>query len=307
MPPAKPINEGARMRQAIPQLKPVRVSLKWQVIAFMCLLVMVVASTLSWYFLSQSRSVLTVQFEAKARMLAETLAHNSETELFTHSFVSPKTPEDLETYLGGFINSTFSEPNALHVTITDRGPFVDGRIIDVSPKAEGPERRVFRELVRMEPIDPQANGPQLLYGLRYHIHINTPEEAITFHDQVGYWLWEPATGLIMQSIAIPRGQVVLAGGKASADGKTISVEARRGDTRFGICSTTFLEEAFRTDYYRIDIDFNDDGSWTYVTRTDLAIRGKTPAFDHRDTNTLRRVAVPKPNPLFEAVKESDGA
>ncbi len=87
--------------------------------------------------------------------------------------------------------------------------------VDVSPKADGPERRVFREHVRMEPIDPQANGPQLLYGLRYHIHINTPEEAITFHDQVGYWLWEPATGLIMQTIAIPRGQVVLAGGKRS--------------------------------------------------------------------------------------------
>jgi hypothetical protein len=117
----------------------------------------------------------------------------------------------------------------------------------------------------------QTNGPQLLYGLRYHIHINTPEEAITFHDQVGYWLWEPATGLIMQTIAIPRGQVVLAGGKAAPGDKHISVEARRGDTRFGICSTTFLEGAFRTDYYRIDITFNDDGSWTYVTRTDLAV------------------------------------
>jgi len=169
--------------------------------------------------------------------------------------------------------------------------------VDVSPKAAGPERRAFRELIRMEPIDPVANGPQLLYGLRYHIHINTSEEAITFHDQVGYWLWEPATGLIMQSIAIPRGQVVLAGGTAAADDKRISVEARRGDTRFGICSTTFLEAAFRTDYYRIDITFNDDDSWTYVTRTDLAVRGKEPAFDHRDTNTLRRLAAPVANPL----------
>jgi hypothetical protein len=66
--------------------------------------------------------------------------------------------------------------------------------------------------------------------------------------QVGYWLWEPATGLIMQTIAIPRGQVALAGGTAKPNDNRISVEARRGDTRFGICSTTFLEEAFRTDY-----------------------------------------------------------
>lgn len=176
--------------------------------------------------------------------------------------------------------------------------------VDINPKAGGPERRVFREVIRMEPIDSQANGPQLLYGLRYHIHINTPEEAITFHDQVGYWLWEPDTGLIMQSIAIPRGQVVLAGGFAKPDDKQIAVEARRGDTRFGICSTTFLEEAFRTDYYRIDITFNDDGSWSYVTRTDLAIRGVTPPFDHRDTNTLKRIAAPTPNPLAVLSKNS---
>lgn len=176
--------------------------------------------------------------------------------------------------------------------------------VDIAPKPEGPDRRVFSEHIRMEPIDPQANGPQLLYGLRYHIHITTKEELITFHDQVGYWLYEPATGLIMQSLAIPRGQVVLAGGKASPDGKQISVEARRGDTKFGICSTGFLEEAFRTDYYRIDITFNDDDSWTYVTRTDLAVRGKTPAFDHRDTNTLRRIGKPVPNPLVLRLQDS---
>src|SRR3954465_8846026 len=168
--------------------------------------------------------------------------------------------------------------------------------IDINPKAEGPERRTFIERIRMDPIDPQANGPQLLYGLRYHIHINTPEEDITFHDQVGYWLWEPATGLIMQTIAIPRGQVVLAGGTAKPEDERISVEARRGDTRFGICSTTFLEEAFRPAYYRSDITFNGDGSWTYVTRTDLAVRGSTPPFNHHDTNTLRRIAPPTPNP-----------
>jgi hypothetical protein len=172
--------------------------------------------------------------------------------------------------------------------------------VDINPKADGPERRVFRETIRMEPIDPQANGPQLLYGLRYHVHINTPEEATTFHDQVGYWLWEPATGLIMQSLTIPRGQVVLAGGKAKPDDDHIFVEAKRGDTSFGICSTPFLEAAFRTDYYRLDITFNADGSWSYVSRTDLAIRGKTPAFDHRDTNTLRRIEKPRPNPLLLA-------
>src|SRR5262245_46216571 len=104
--------------------------------------------------------------------------------------------------------------------------------VDVSPKAYGPERRVFRERIRMDVIDPQTNGPQLLYGLRYHSHINTHGEAITLHDQVGYWLWEPATGLIMQSVTIPRGQVLLASGWAKPGDMKISVAARRGDTRY---------------------------------------------------------------------------
>lgn len=207
----------------------------------------------------------------------------------------PTIPDDIYTEPEDIAPDTLANLGPLRRLA---GEWQSDQGIDINPKADGPETREFREYIRMEPIDPQPNGPQLLYGLRYHIHINSPEELTTFHDQVGYWLWEPATGLIMQTIAIPRGQVVLAGGKASPDGKTITVEAKRGDTRFGICSTTFLEAAFRTDYYRIDITFHDDDCWSYVTRTDLALKGKTPPFDHRDTNTLRRVAQPVPNPLF---------
>ena len=90
--------------------------------------------------------------------------------------------------------------------------------VDVNPKADGPERREFLERIEMQPIDPQANGPQLLYGLRYHVHIVASDEDVTFHDQVGYWLWEPATGLIMQTLAIPRGQVALAAAAARFEG-----------------------------------------------------------------------------------------
>jgi hypothetical protein len=210
-------------------------------------------------------------------------------------------------------DDVFTEPEVSPDTLANLGPlrrlageWKSDQGLDVNPKAEGPERRSFREHILMEPIDAQTNGPQLLYGLRYHIHINTPEENITFHDQVGYWLWEPATGLVMQTIAIPRGQVVLAGGFAKPGDDHIAVEARRGDTRFGICSTTFLEEAFRTDYYRIDITFHGDDSWSYVTRTDLAVKGKTPSFDHRDVNTLHRIAPPKPNPLAGLLKAGAG-
>lgn len=201
----------------------------------------------------------------------------------------------------------FTEPtNVSPDTLANLGPlrglaglWQADKGVDINPKAEGPERRVFIEHVRMDPIDAQANGPQLFYGLRYHIHINTPEEDITFHDQVGYWLWEPATGLVMQTVAIPRGQVLLAAGHAGPNDKKISVAAKRGDTKYGICSTEFLDEAFRTDSYRIDITFNDDDSWTYHVQTDLFVHGKP--FNHHDTNTLKRVAAASVNPLAAIV------
>ncbi len=169
--------------------------------------------------------------------------------------------------------------------------------VDLNPKADGPERRAYLERIDFEPIDPQANGPQLFYGLRYHVHITTEEEDITFHDQVGYWLWEPATGLVIQTLAIPRGQIAIASCQAAPDADRLVLTAERGQTTYGICSTEFLEYAFRTDSYRLEVTFNPDGSWSYMSDTMLAVRGAAEPFRHRDRNTLVKVAEPKPNPL----------
>jgi hypothetical protein len=192
----------------------------------------------------------------------------------------------------------FTEPSDVDPdTLANLGPlrrlagtWEGKRGVDLNPKADGPERRAYLERIDMQPIDPQANGPQLLYGLRYHQHVNTEEEDITFHDQVGYWLWEPATGLIMQTLTIPRGQVAIASGQAAADAGKLMLRAERGQTEYGICSTGFLEHAFRTDSYRIEVTFNADGSWSYVSDTLLMVRGRPEPFTHRDRNTLTKVA-----------------
>jgi hypothetical protein len=173
--------------------------------------------------------------------------------------------------------------------------------VDLNPKAEGPEQRQFIERIEMQPIDPQANGPQLFYGLRYHVHIVADGEDITFHDQTGYWLWEKATGLVMQTLTIPRGQVALARGRARADADQIRVQAERGSTSYGIASTDFIESAFRTDAYVLDIVFNADGGWSYVSDTLLNVRGQAP-FHHLDRNTLVKVAAPRANPLQQIVE-----
>ena len=173
---------------------------------------------------------------------------------------------------------------------------------DINPKADGPEERYYYERIEMHPIDPQANGPQLLYGLRYHQHVNTPEEDTTFHDQIGYWLYEPATGLIMQTLAIPRGQVALSAGHAGPDDRKIVVESRRGETEYGIASTWFLEQAFRTDHFRLEIEFHDDGSWSYISDTALMVRGQDEPFLHRDQNRLTKVAEPDLNPWLKIIR-----
>jgi len=212
-----------------------------------------------------------------------------------------------------FPEDIFTEQDADPDTLANLGPlrrlagtWESAKGVDLNPKADGPERREYIERIDMQPIDPQSNGPQLLYGLRYHVHINTTEEDITFHDQVGYWLWEKETGLVMQSLTIPRGQVVLASGHARPDDDKLVVTATRGPMNYGICSTDFLEYAFRTDSYRLEITFNADGSWSYVSDTMLSVHGRTEPFRHRDVNTLKKVAEPKPNPLFVIVNGKAG-
>ncbi|MGD9943866.1 MAG: FABP family protein [Burkholderiaceae bacterium] len=209
----------------------------------------------------------------------------------------------------------FTEPDDVDAdTLANLGPlrrlagiWEGQRGVDVNPKADGPERKPFSERIEMQPIDPQTNGPQLFYGLRYHTHINTPEEDTTFHDQVGYWLWEPATGLILQTLAIPRGQVAIASGHATPDARRLTLSAQRGQTDYGICSTTFLELAFRTDSYRIDVEFHDDGSWSYVSDTMLMVKGREQPFVHRDRNTLKKVGEPDLNPWLRIVRQKQAA
>src|SRR6476661_1627350 len=108
--------------------------------------------------------------------------------------------------------------------------------MDDHPVAEGTEKNPYLEHIELQPIDPQTNGPQLFYGLRYHTHIVKPGSVETFHDQVGYWLWEPATRTVIHMLAIPRAQVVMAAGTAEPDASEFKLQATRGSTTYGICS-----------------------------------------------------------------------
>jgi hypothetical protein len=205
-----------------------------------------------------------------------------------------------------FPEDIFTEPSDVDVdTLKNLGPlrplagmWTGSRGLDINPKAAGPERQAFVDRIELQPIDPQTNGPQLFYGLRYHQHVVKPGQIETYHDQIGYWLWEPATGTIIQTLAIPRAQIAMAVGSTTADATEFELVATRGSETYGICSTPFLEHAFRTVEYRIKVSVNPDGTWSYDEDTVLLVRGRPEPFHHTDRSTLTRIAEPTPNPLM---------
>jgi hypothetical protein len=206
--------------------------------------------------------------------------------------------------MAGYGDDIFSEPPVDPDTLANLGPLApmagiwEGtKGLDIKPKAEGPKSQAYVERIELQPIDGQTNGPQLLYGLRYHTFITKPGLTKTYHDQIGYWLWEPATGVILHTLAIPRGQVALASGQAAADATTFEVSSTRGTTVNGICSNPFLEDAFRTDSFRIKVTLNPDGTWSYFEDTVLMVKGQPEPFHHTDRNTLTKVGEPSLNPL----------
>ena len=214
--------------------------------------------------------------------------------------------------MSDFPKDIYTEPHPIDVdTLKNLGPLTamagiwEGeRGLDVKPKAEGPKKQVYVERIELQPIDPQTNGPQLLYGLRYHVHITKPDQVKTYHDQVGYWLWEPATQTVIHTLNIPRGQIAMAGGTVAPNAKEFELVARQDDPCFGISSAPFLEHAFKTVEFRIKVFFNDDGTWGYDEDTVMLIQGQNEPFHHTDRNILRKVAEPTPNPLALAAQSS---
>ena len=206
---------------------------------------------------------------------------------------------------GPSLDDVFTEPDASPDTLANLGPLATLAGIwegspgqDINPKADGPQFKSYKERFDLQLIDPQTNGPQLLYGLRYHQHIVEPVKKGTFHDQVGYLLWEPLTGRVMMTLAIPRGQVALATGFAQQGDTKFTLRAESGDPHFGIVTSAWLDEAFHTPSWEITFRINSPDSWSYEQVTMLDVHGQGP-FEHQDSNTLTRVAAPEPNLLMQ--------
>lgn len=150
------------------------------------------------------------------------------------------------------------------------------------------EHTKYRERIQFEMISQVHNHEQSLWGLRYSTKAWRLGEAEPFHEEVGYWLWDPAAQQVLRCFIVPRGVSVLAGGTAEPTAKQFELNAHAGSETYGICSNKFLEDEFKTVHYTLQVTIHSNDSWSYKENTQLHIKGRPELFDHKDQNTLQR-------------------
>lgn len=183
-----------------------------------------------------------------------------------------------------------TEPSELGPLAALAGTWEGDKGRDVAPSASrAVDTNLFRERMVFTPIGRVDNHEQTLYGLRYQTTAFRIGVEESFHEEVGYWLWDATRGLVMRCFLVPRGVSVIAGGTARADATSFSLEAKLGSPTFGICSNPFLDEEFKTVAYTLKVTCESD-VLAYEEDTVLVMKGRPEPFHHTDRNTLKRVA-----------------
>jgi hypothetical protein len=152
----------------------------------------------------------------------------------------------------------------------------------------------YREKLTFTPFGPVQNGRQSLYGLDYRSAMWRKDETNPFHTEVGYWLWDGATGEILRGFVVPRGIAVLAGGTTTADAASFTMNASAGDPQYSIGQNKYLAENAATMSYAVTVSLDDDDRWSYHEITMLDMIEFDEPFPHTDHNTLHRTSPPGP-------------
>jgi hypothetical protein len=145
----------------------------------------------------------------------------------------------------------------------------------------------YLEKVSMKPFGPVDNGRQHLYGLDYKTAMWRGSEDNPFHTEVGYWLWDEATGEVLRGFVVPRGITILAGGITTPDATSFTMSAALGGTNYTIGENQYLAKNASTISYEVTITTTED-SWSYEETTMLKMVEMPEPFAHTDHNTLRR-------------------
>ena len=160
---------------------------------------------------------------------------------------------------------------------------------DVAPEPDGPATSPYFETITFSEVGGVTNAEsQNLVAVHYHQIVSRKSDGQVFHNETGYWMWEPATGVVMHSLLIPRAVGVLAGGKYGGEtddeGRVVlEVAAKLGDPDWGIVQSPFMRDnASTTEFcHRVSVG---NVKLSYHETTIVDIYGKT--FEHTDENDL---------------------
>lgn len=160
--------------------------------------------------------------------------------------------------------------------------------LDVAPEPDGVERSPYYEILEFAAGgDVENYVQQRLAILRYHQVVMRKSNGEVFHDQVGYWLWDPASKTVMQTLTIPRGVSLTAGGTATGTGPIVfEVRAALGDRDWPIAQSPFMRDHASSVAFEHRLTLDGD-RLTYFETTTLEIYGQK-RFAHTDENELVR-------------------
>jgi hypothetical protein len=178
----------------------------------------------------------------------------------------------------------------------DLGPLTDligvwqGDVgVDIAPEPDGTETNNYFETITYSRVGDVTNAEsQNLAAVHYRQVVQRISTGKVIHDQTGYWMWVPQSGIVMHSLLIPRGVGVLAGGTYSGekdpDGRTvITVIAKLDDPDWKIIQAPFMDKNASTDSFAQQLIVGN-GKLTYSQTTMLTIYDKV--FEHTDQNEL---------------------
>lgn len=171
------------------------------------------------------------------------------------------------------------------------GTWTGDKGMDIAPEPEGVEKNPYFETITFEAIGDVTNAEtQTLAVLHYRQIVSRKSDNNVFHDETGYWMWDPKTSTVIHSLTIPRAVCVLAGGKYAgetdeAGNILLKVEASLDSRDWSIIQSPFMRDKARTTSFRQQVALGPD-TLSYTETTMLHIYGR--AVEHTDSNELTR-------------------
>ena len=170
------------------------------------------------------------------------------------------------------------------------GRWIGTKGLDNAPDANAdPDKTTFTDELTFTVAGSAENAEeQQLAAIKYHHIVRKLKNGKIFHDQIGHWIYEASTGIVMHSLTIPRGVCVLAGGTVTQNsGETVfEVKAEAGSKTFGIIQSPFMFEKAKTNAFQMTVSIKGD-EMSYEETMSLFIYAKD--FEHTDKSSLKRV------------------